>query len=408
MQTVTRSRSDSHRSMAVRIVADFEDSAVTWKHRALARSDRPGDRLVEHFAACYAVAGRRGFVHEVATLVGRRILGVALVYEARRPRAARHDQVLGVVSAGWRRGTPLAPLAGKQPLNRLEHVPRSRPLPGSPATAPRSRRCSSTSSSTRARRRRRRVVSISTPPTPLHGPEPPFFHAYRLLLLLPLYVFSARPPPSGKLRRRHRRLGRHLGAARMVGRIHARWPRCGCILRGDQRLRAGALDGLVRGGRGRLPVRARARPRLVERIHIELPGRARRRSQRPSHPPLADFRWTTARARTAAAGRRQGRVDPGRGPRAPDLLRRRLARARPAGARTLYERCHFARGRDGEPPPRVPARPLRRSYQRRDHAPAPAPALVRLDGLRARRRYAASLRRRRVRSRRLGGIRRNC
>ena len=82
--------------------------------------------LVDRFAACFS-DGRAAdrVVHDVTTLVGQRVFGIALGYEDLIDHdALRHEPVLGVVLGRLEARRPgCAPLAGKSTLNRLEHAP---------------------------------------------------------------------------------------------------------------------------------------------------------------------------------------------------------------------------------------------------------------------------------------------
>lgn len=62
-------------------------------------------------------------VHDIATLVGQRVFGIALGYEDLIDHdRLRHDPVLGVALGRLEaRHGRCAPLAGKSTLNRLEH-----------------------------------------------------------------------------------------------------------------------------------------------------------------------------------------------------------------------------------------------------------------------------------------------
>ena len=164
---VARSRWSTGRWPAV--VADFEGGAITSNAGGLllGATDR-AIGLVERFAACFAIAGRRSGCPRGGD--AGRAAGVRHRARLRGPGRhdrLRHDSVLGVVLGRLEaRHGRCAPLAGKSTLNRLEHGARKpTATAGSPTTARRSRRCSWTSSSTRTRRRRRRSCSISTPPT---------------------------------------------------------------------------------------------------------------------------------------------------------------------------------------------------------------------------------------------------
>ena len=82
------------------VVADFGGGAMTSDAGALllGATDR-AIGPVDRFAACFSdgrAAGR--VVHDVATLVGQRVFGIALGYEDPIDHdALRHDPVLGVV-----------------------------------------------------------------------------------------------------------------------------------------------------------------------------------------------------------------------------------------------------------------------------------------------------------------------
>src|SRR5262249_27181610 len=79
--------------------------------------------LVERFAAGFA-GGRAGALieHEVRTLVGQRVFGIALGYQDLVDHdQLRHDPTLAVLAGKLAaRRRDCAPLAGKSTLNRLE------------------------------------------------------------------------------------------------------------------------------------------------------------------------------------------------------------------------------------------------------------------------------------------------
>ena len=107
------------------VVADFDGGEITSNAGGLllGATDR-AIGLVERFAACFT-DGRAAerVVHEVATLVGQRVFGIALGYEDLIDHdRLRHDPVLGVALGRLEaRHGRCAPLAGKSTLNRLEH-----------------------------------------------------------------------------------------------------------------------------------------------------------------------------------------------------------------------------------------------------------------------------------------------
>src|SRR3972149_8862540 len=110
------------------VVAAFDGGAVSSAAGALLLSklDR-GIGLIERFAGCFDDRRDPDLIeHSVATLIGQRVLGIALGYEDLTDHdQLRHDPLwaaaLGKLEPK-RRGE-CAPLAGKSTLNRLERSP---------------------------------------------------------------------------------------------------------------------------------------------------------------------------------------------------------------------------------------------------------------------------------------------
>ena len=106
------------------VVASFDGGRVTSDAGALLL--RATDRaigLVERFAGCFTDTRSRAQVeHQVETLVGQRIFGLALGYEDLIDHdQLRHDPILAVLAGKLQaRRSDCAPLAGKSTLNRLE------------------------------------------------------------------------------------------------------------------------------------------------------------------------------------------------------------------------------------------------------------------------------------------------
>ncbi len=113
------------------VMAGFDGGALTSDAGALllGATDRAVG-LVGRFATCFrdARASER-IEHEVATLVGQRVFGIALGYEDLIDHdQLRHDPVLAVLAGKLEGRRPgCAPLAGKSTLNRLEHAPVGEP-----------------------------------------------------------------------------------------------------------------------------------------------------------------------------------------------------------------------------------------------------------------------------------------
>src|SRR5271166_4813077 len=106
------------------VVAEFDGGALTSDAGGLllGAADRRVD-MVRRLAGCFLDARDPRLVeHSVATLVGQRVLGIALGYEDLNDHdELRHDPLMAVLAGkleAWR--SDCAPAAGKSTLNRLE------------------------------------------------------------------------------------------------------------------------------------------------------------------------------------------------------------------------------------------------------------------------------------------------
>src|SRR3954470_6990611 len=113
------------------VVASFTGGAITSDAGALllGATDR-AIGLVERFTGGFREARDPDLIeHEMATLIGQRVFGLALGYEDLvDPDQLRHDPVLAVLAGKLTaRRSDCAPLAGKSTLNRLEHAPIGEP-----------------------------------------------------------------------------------------------------------------------------------------------------------------------------------------------------------------------------------------------------------------------------------------
>ena len=199
--------------------------------------------LVGRFARCFVDARNPDLIeHEVRTLVGQRILALALGYEDLNDHdELRHDPVMAVLAGKLdaRRHKKCAAVAGKSTLNRLEL---SRPQPsryhkishdpaaieallvelflGAHAAAP-----------------EEIVLDLDATDDPLHGnQEGRFFHGYYgNYCYLPLYVFCGDHLLCAKLRPSN--IDAAAGAVeeieRIVRQLRERWPKVGIVLRAD-------------------------------------------------------------------------------------------------------------------------------------------------------------------------------
>jgi hypothetical protein len=225
------------------VVASFDGGAITSDAGGLllGATDR-AIRLVDRFAACFRDSRSAALVeHEVRTLVGQRVFGLALGYEDLIDHdALRHDPVMAVLAGKLTaRRRDCAPVAGKSTLNRLEL---SRPEPS------RYHKISHDGAAieglfvdlfldAHGKAPKQITLDLDATDDPLHGhQEGRFFHGYYdCYCYLPLYVFCGRHLLAAKLRRSN--IDGAAGAveevARIVGQIRRRWPRVRILLRAD-------------------------------------------------------------------------------------------------------------------------------------------------------------------------------
>src|ERR1700693_84650 len=227
------------------VVAGFDGGNITSNAGALllGQVDR-GLGLVRRFAACFSDRRDPRYVeHQVETLVGQRIFGLALGYEDLND----HDELrkdptfavlAGKVSPVVR--TDCEALAGKSTLNRLEHTPRRH------ASKYHKIDCDDAQVDAllvdlfleaHQRAPREIVLDLDNTDIPLHGQqEGRFFHGYYdEYCYLPLYVFCGRHLLLARQRRADvaGRGGGGEEVARIVAQIRQRWPRVRIILRAD-------------------------------------------------------------------------------------------------------------------------------------------------------------------------------
>src|SRR5437764_6185713 len=227
------------------VVAGFDGGDITSNAGALVlgQVDR-GLGLMRRFAACFTDRRNPYFVeHQVETLVGQRVFGLALGYEDLNDHDELRKDPTFAVLAG-----KLSPvlrsdceaLAGKSTLNRLEHTPRRH------ASKYHKIDCDGAQVDAllvdlfleaHARVPREIVLDLDNTDIPLHGAqEGRFFHGYYdEYCYLPLYVFCGRHLLLARQRRAN--VAGSDGAveemARIIAQIRQRWPRVHIILRAD-------------------------------------------------------------------------------------------------------------------------------------------------------------------------------
>jgi hypothetical protein len=341
------------------VVADFDGGEIISDAGALllgATDNAIG--LVERFAGCF-VDGRAAerVLHEVPTMVGQRVFGIALGYEDIIDHDdLRHDPVLGAVLGQLEAKRPdSAPLAGKSTLNRLEHAPAGE-------GEDRYHRIGHDAQAIETlfvdlfldahdKAPSKIVLDLDATDDPLHGrQEGRFFHGYYdCHCYLPLYVFCGDHLLAAKLRRAN--IDASAGAvdeiARIVTRIRARWPEVGITLRADSGFAREELMGWCEANKVDFLFGLARNARLVEHIDADL-ARAAAEAERTGHAArgFADFQWSTReswsrhRRVVAKAEWMPGRGEAGANPRFV------VTSLEPGefDARALYEDLYCARG----------------------------------------------------------------
>ncbi len=225
------------------VVAAFDAGAITSDAGALllGATDR-AIKMMDRFASCFHDVRRAELIeHEVATLVGQRVFGIALGYEDLNDHdELRHDPMMAVLAGKLEaRREDCAPVAGKSTLNRLE-LSRLEPT--------RYHRISHNPVAIKGllvdlfleahkRAPTEIILDLDATDDPLHGDqEGRFFHGYYdCYCYLPLYVFCGRHLLAAKLRRANidAAAGSVQEVARIVAQIRSRWPRVRILLRAD-------------------------------------------------------------------------------------------------------------------------------------------------------------------------------
>jgi hypothetical protein len=335
------------------VVAAFDGGAVTSDAGGLllGATDRTIG-LVGRFAGCFTDHRRAELIeHEVATLVGQRVFGIALGYEDLNDHdQLRHDPVMATLVgklAARRHGC--APLAGKSTLNRLEL---SRPEPTQyhkvshdPAAV--EALFVTLFLEAHAKAPRQIILDLDATDDPIHGhQEGRFFHGYYdAYCYLPLYIFCGRHLLAAKLRRSNidAAAGAREEVERIVAQIRQRWPRVRILLRADSGFCREELMAWCEANKVDYLFGLARNARLVTEIEREL-AEATDESCRTGRPArrFKDFRWSTLdswsrrRRVVAKAEVTQGDTNP----------RFVVTSLRPAEAeaRHLYEKIYCARG----------------------------------------------------------------
>src|SRR5712672_106409 len=266
------------------VVAAFDGGKMTSEAGAmlLGAADRTIG-LVARFAGCFTDYRAADLVeHTVASMVGQRVLGIALGYEDLIDHdQLRHDPVMAVLGGKLEaKRSDCAPLAGKSTLNRLE-LSRAEPS--------RYHKISYDAALIEAVFVDVFLDAHAVPPPqitldldatddPLHGhQEGRFFHGYYdNYCYLPLYVFCGRHLLASKLRPANidGSAGSVEEVARIIARSRQRWPGVRILLRADSGFAREALMAWCEDNAVDFLFGLARNTRLVEEIKAELAAAA--------------------------------------------------------------------------------------------------------------------------------------
>ena len=337
-----------------RVVAAFDGGAVTSDAGAVLL--READRaigLIRRVAACFTDhRDADQVIHALPTLIGQRIIAVALGYEDVNDHdALRRDPVLALFSDQLEpKRQDCAPLAGKSTVNRLEHAPRDggdryHKIGHDPQAL--AAVFADVFLDAYGKPPEEIVLDLDATDDPLHGhQEGRFFHGYYdCYCYLPLYVFCGRHLLAAQLRRANidAAAGAKDEVARLVAHIRRRWPKVRILLRADSGFareelmawcEANSVDYLFGLARNR---------RLLDEVEAELAAAAAEHQQtgKPARR-FKDFTYTTldSWSRVRRVIGKAEHLDKGANPRFIVTSIERPA----IDAQTLYEQVYCARG----------------------------------------------------------------
>jgi hypothetical protein len=308
--------------------------------------------MMDRFAACFHDERRQDLIeHEVATLVGQRVFGIALGYEDLNDHdELRHDPLMAVLAGKLEaRREECAPVAGKSTLNRLElsklEPTRYHKISHNPVAI--KNLLVELFLEAHERPPRQIILDLDATDDPLHGEqEGRFFHGYYdCYCYLPLYVFCGRHLLVAKLRRAD--LDAAAGAleevARLVARIRARWPRTRILLRADSGFARDDLMAWCEANDVDFLFGLAQNERLIAEIksELDLVAAKSRRTGRPERR-FKTFMWMTRR--TWSRKRRVvAKAECTQGEPNPRFVVTSLRRGE-CQAKHLYEKVYCARG----------------------------------------------------------------
>src|SRR5438105_5738622 len=263
-------------------------------------------RMTDRFASCFHDARRQELIeHEVVTLIGQRVFGIALGYEDLNDHdELRHDPMMAVLAGKLEaRREDCAPVAGKSTLNRLElsklEPTRYHKISHNPVAI--KRLAVDLFLEAHERAPKQIILDLDATDDPLHGQqEGRFFHGYYdCYCYLPLYVFCGRHLLAAKLRRASVDAadGAVEAVARIVAQIRRCWPHVRIRVRADSGFARDELMAWCEANGVHFLFGLAQNERLVAMIADEL-AQAAAKSRRTGKPAryFKEFRWQTRRS----------------------------------------------------------------------------------------------------------------
>jgi Transposase DDE domain group 1 len=335
------------------VVAGFDGGAITSDAGALllGAADR-AIGLIGRLAACFHDERRQHLIeHEVMTLVGQRVFGIALGYEDLNDHdELRRDAMMAVLAGKLEaRREDCAPVAGKSTLNRLElsrlQPTRYHKISHNPVAI--KRLFVELFLEAHERAPSEIVLDLDATDDPVHGEqEGRFFHGYYdCYCYLPLYVFCGRHLLAAKLRSAgvDAAAGVVEELARIVAQIRQRWPYVRILVRADSGFARDELMAWCEANKVDYLLGLQQNPRLVAEIEGEL-AQVETKSRLTGKPArcFKDFRWRT-RTTWSRARRVVAKAEFTGGEANPRFVVTSLTRAR-FRAKYVYEKLYCARG----------------------------------------------------------------
>jgi hypothetical protein len=286
------------------VVAAFDGGAITSDAGALllGATDR-AIGMMERLAACFHDERNQDLIeHEVVTLVGQRVFGIALGYEDLNDHdELRHDPMMAVLAGKLEaRREDCAPVAGKSTLNRLElsclEPSRYHKISHNPIAI--RRLMVDLFLEAHDRPPSEIILDLDATDDPVHGEqEGRFFHGYYdCYCYLPLYVFCGRHLLDAKLRRASLDAadGAVEAVARIIKQIRCRWPPVRILLRADSGFARDDLMAWCEDNGVHFVLGLAQNERLNAMIAGEL-AQAEAKSARTGKPAryFKEFRWQT-------------------------------------------------------------------------------------------------------------------